>query len=259
MFNKILIVYSEKQATRHLETIEQVKKILNSLNKRYSYFNVTTLQPSYFQDVDLVITIGGDGTFIRAAHFLKDIPILGINSEPRFSEGALTSLNEDELARLPRILQGEHSVILRQRAEVRKNNILLDELAVNEVHVGSSAHHNTSRYIISIDNQEEEHRSSGVLITTGSGSTAWYKSAGGDPFSYKARLLKFLVREPYFSRLFQPSLLKGDVPENQKIIFKAKRYQEGVIAIDSNKVYDFNIPDIVEIQLSDKPLKVITK
>lgn len=35
------------------------------------------------RDVDLVITIGGDGTLLHAAHFIDDsIPLLGVNSDP---------------------------------------------------------------------------------------------------------------------------------------------------------------------------------
>lgn len=34
-------------------------------------------------DVDLVISVGGDGTLLRASHFLNSsIPVLGVNSDP---------------------------------------------------------------------------------------------------------------------------------------------------------------------------------
>jgi NAD+ kinase len=39
------------------------------------------------RDVDLVITVGGDGTLLRASHFLdSSIPILGVNSDPTCSD-----------------------------------------------------------------------------------------------------------------------------------------------------------------------------
>ncbi len=32
---------------------------------------------------DLVVTLGGDGTFLEVSHYVKDTPILGVNSDPR--------------------------------------------------------------------------------------------------------------------------------------------------------------------------------
>jgi NAD kinase len=105
MFKKILIVYSEKLTNKHLETLEKVKNLVNGMNCLITKSH--ELNEVYFEGIDLVITIGGDGTFIRAATFLKDSLILGINSEPEYSEGALTSIKENELDLLKEILDGK--------------------------------------------------------------------------------------------------------------------------------------------------------
>lgn len=35
------------------------------------------------RDVDLVVTVGGDGTLLQASHFMDDsVPVLGVNSDP---------------------------------------------------------------------------------------------------------------------------------------------------------------------------------
>ena len=260
MFRKILVTYSEKLAEKHARTVDKVKNLLKG--RDFSIIKSNELCEDNFKDADLAVTIGGDGTFIRAASFIKakDTLIIGINSEPEFSEGALTSINENELDFLKEILDGRYKTISRERASIKRNNVLLGELALNEIYVGAASQFHTSRYIIKFREKSEEQRSSGVLIATGSGSNAWYKSAGGIPFGFNEKKLKFLVREPFFgNRVFKPKLLCGEISEGEKIEFEGKRHSGGIIAIDANSVYDFNAGDKIEIELSGCPLSVIVK
>lgn len=260
MFNKILVTYSEKLTEKHARTVDKVKSLLKGRN--FSILKSHELCESDFNKVDLVITIGGDGTFIRAASFIKtkSMLIIGINSEPELSEGALTSINENELDFLEKVLKGEYKTISRERASVKRNNCILKDLALNEVYAGASNQFHTSRYIIKFKGKSEEQRSSGVLVVTGSGSNAWFKSAGGIPFKFNEKKLKFLVREPFSGdRLFKPKLLKGEISECEKIEFEGKRYDGGIIAIDATSVYGFNAHDKIEIELSGCPLNVIVK
>jgi NAD+ kinase len=259
-FNKILIVCHEKQTPNHISTVNQTMEILKKINKNHNCISFSELHDEHFEDKDLVITIGGDGTFIRTTHFLRgDTPILGINSEPETSNGGLTTLNRDEIQELNNILNGKFKIIKKPRARAIRNGQLIKELALNEVYVGAANQFHTSRYVIKHKGKEEEHRSSGVLVVTGSGSHAWYKSAGGTPFNHDSEKLKFLVREPFISRIFKPKLTNGDIEKEEKIIFKSKRKDGGVISIDSWPTYDFNEGDIIEIRISGQPLKVIVK
>lgn len=257
MFSKILIVYSEKISEQHLSTIDKVKNILKE--KETKIIRAAELNESYFQGIDLVITIGGDGTFVRAAAYLKDIPILGINSEPEFSEGALTSINDSELEFLNQLLQGNFKTIKKRRIKLTLNGKILDKLALDEVYIGTQNQFHTSRYIIKFHEHQEEQRSSGVLVVTGSGSTAWYKSAGGTAFSPEEKKLRFLVREFFVSRIFKPKIILGEILENEKIEFESRRYDGGILALDGNFIYNFNVPDKIILELSDIPLNVIIK
>jgi NAD kinase len=259
-FNKILIVRHEKKNKKHEETIKKVIDILKESKKEFSCIKFGELHYDHFEDKDLIITIGGDGTFIRTTHFMRgDTPIIGINSEPETSEGALTTLKRDEIDNLKEILQGNYDTIKRLRARIIKNGERVKELALNEVYIGAASQFHTSRYVIKHRGHEEEHRSSGVLVVTGAGSTAWYKSAGGAPFKHDEEKLKFLVREPFVSRIFQPKLTNGDIKKDEIITFESKREDGGVISIDSWAIYDFNKGDIIEVRLSSQPLNVITK
>lgn len=255
-FNKILIVYSEKLSKKHIETLTKVKQRLEGRN--YIFLRADRINENYFEDIDLVISVGGDGTFIRAASFIKDKLIVGINSEPEYSEGALLSLRDDELNVLDEILNGKYKIEKKSRIKIKINGREINNLASNEVYVGVLNQFHTSHYIIELNNLKEEQRSSGVLIATPSGSRAWYKSAGGRPF--KGNKLKFLVREPYVGgRIFDPKMLKGQVNKGEKIEFISRRHSGGVVALDSNYTYRLEKGDRVEVQMSDFPLKVLVR
>lgn len=255
MFKKILVIFSERLSGKHIKLIENVKNLIKC---DYAVVNSNELKESDFS-ADLVITIGGDGTFIRAANFLKNQLILGINAEPELSEGALTSLKDNELEKLREILQGDYNIKQMQRIQLKLDNGVINRLAVNEVYVGTAMQFHSSRYIIKLKGAEEEQRSSGVIITTGSGSNAWYKSAGGKPFNCDCDKIAFLVREPYTGdRLFKPKILAGEINKGEKIEFKSTRKDGGIITID-NIVYDFNKPSVAEVSISDTPLNVIVK
>lgn len=74
-------------------------------------------------EYDYVITIGGDGTFLSAAHFIEkpELKILGINSDSKNSVGHLCSyaLNFETIENVfKRLADDEYSVLRRKRARV---------------------------------------------------------------------------------------------------------------------------------------------
>jgi NAD kinase len=257
VFNKALVVYSDKMTKNHLECLENVKNILDLKKLNYDLVGLHELDEKNFTDSDLIVSVGGDGTFVKAAGLIKDQTIVGINSDPDTSEGLLKSIFAHEIEKLNDVLDGEYKIIKRERAVVFINGKRAKELVVNVVFVGASSQFHCSRYIINFRGQKEEHRSSGVIISTGTGSTAWHQSAGGEVFGYNEKKLRFLVREPYRGkRLFLPKILSGEISEDESIEIISMRDFKGVVAIDDS-VYKLNKGDKVEIKLSSEPLKVI--
>ena len=254
MFKKILVVCRGNIFREGSKSLNKLKYLMPE--KKFRIVGASNIKKHDFKDVDLVITFGGDGTFLKAASFVRDSFIIGINSNPGASEGALTSITADNMEPLREILGGKFRVLERPRAKVTKNNILLDKTALNEVYIGSRSQFHTSRYVLHLNGRKEEHRSSGVLVSTGTGSTAWYSSAGGKPFSYNEKKLKFIVREPFYGRLFKPAFLQGEISDGRKIKIECTGRME-IIVLDSNSSYNFEGGDTVEIELSDKPLKVL--
>ncbi|MCR4327501.1 MAG: hypothetical protein NUV46_02885 [Nanoarchaeota archaeon] len=254
MFKKITLLL-KKDCEIEAKAFEEVHKtFIDSIVKIISFDN---LKKEDLLDSDLVITIGGDGTFVKAGNLIEDSLIIGINSNPQTSEGALTEINIDELQKLSEISKGNFEILKRDRARVRLNGMVIDEHAINEVYVGAFSQFHSSRYIIKFNDNEEEHRSSGVIVSTATGSPAWFYSAGGEKFNHSEEKLSFIVREPYYGeRIFVPKILKGDLHRGERLILKSKRDSGGILAINE-ATYPFNEGDIVEIELSEKPLKVV--
>ncbi len=254
MFEKIIILL-KKELQIEARIIEDIQKLAGNSEVKIIAFN--ELKKEDLKAANLIITMGGDGTFVKAGNLIEDSLILGINAEPNTSEGALTSLTVNEIDKLNDIFHGKFQVMTRQRARVKLNEKILDEHALNEVYVGSASQFHSSRYKIKFKEKEEEHRSSGIIVSTGTGSPAWFYSAGGEIFKHDEEKLAFIIREPYFGkRIFKPSILKGHINKGEKLIIESKRDFGGIIAINDS-TYNFNTGDKVEIGVSDKPLRVI--
>lgn len=255
MFRNIVLVYKTNLKNHLFEKIDEIKSYFPQSN--FLVVDYDSLREELVSKADLVLTLGGDGTFVKAANLIEDAFILGINAEPNQSEGALTTITSEEITKLQEIQRNNFQTKEFQRIDVKLNGKDLGEKAINEVYIGTETQFHSSRYKITFQNKTEEQRSSGILISTGTGSKAWFCSAGGKPFDYNEKKLKFIVREPYFGkRVFTPNILKGELAENEKLTIESTRDFGGIISIN-NSIYQFNVDNIAEISLSKKPLKVI--
>jgi NAD kinase len=254
MFEKILVIAKNEQEKEYVLK-SKIKEYLG--NREIEVIEVANIRKDFINTFDLIITFGGDGTFVKTANLIENCFILGINSRPESSEGALTTINVGELEKLKQVFEKDFEVLTRERIKVKLNGNVLDEHSLNEVYIGALSQFHTSRYRINFKDKEEEHRSSGIIVSTGTGSPAWFYSAGGEVLNHDERKLKFIVREPYHGkRIYKPEILNGEIKEGEKLIVKSEKDFGGVVAINDT-LYDFNKGDVVDIGLSDKPLKAI--
>lgn len=146
----------------------------------------------------LVLSLGGDGTFFAAARYLKDTPILGINSDPANSLGLWTCSDRTDFRDpLEQALAGKLKPTRIHRMSIAINGKTVREQAFNDVLI---AHRNPAamtRYRLWVGAVQEDQRSSGVWVATAAGSTAGIRSAGGRRMPITSKRLQYLVREPY--------------------------------------------------------------
>lgn len=221
------------------------------VNVKYSWKNVLT--PRELEGVDVVVSIGGDGTALSASHYLNWKPLLAVNSDPKKSEGALTTISIDELdKKIDSIIEGKFKTEKLERIEVCINGKAQAPLALNEVFIANEKAYLISKYELRFNGSMEVQRSSGLIFSTGTGSTAWFKSAGGKPFSPQSRFIRMIVREPYIRNLLKFSMLYKKISHEEKIEIKAMTPM--ILAIDSIREVLLKEEDVVSIRVSDKPL-----
>jgi len=244
---------------KHSENSEEgaVCRLINHNGFKIKYAWKNSLIRSDLEGVDFVISIGGDGTALSASHYLENKPLLAVNSDPGKSEGALTTINIDELERkLVQIRKGDVKTEKLERISVSVNGKIVEPIALNEVFISNSKAYLVSRYNLRVGDKVEEQKSSGLIFSTGTGSTAWFKSSGGEPFGIDEKFIKMIVREPLLGRLGKFNVLNHTIEEGESVIVEI--LTPSVLAIDSIREIELKKGDEVKIRISDKPLFRVT-
>ncbi len=263
LFKKPLIIYLEgykKEAIIVSKTLKHFfnskTRILNRNNRRRAFCVGDKRICEYYS---IIITIGGDGTFLRTAHFISKTPIIGLNPNKRKKEGFLTTTTVKEFITLIKLLgrnekAGKLFIDELPRITIRINNKELLEKAVNEVFIGSRKSYKTIKYEIIVGNKAEEQLSSGLIIATTQGTNAWFKSAGGIPVSNSVennKKLYFVIREPYFGRVYKPKILSGSSE-----LIKVRMRGKGILVLDSlSDEHSLKKGDTVVLRAEPKSLK----
>lgn len=147
---------------------------------------------------ELVISLGGDGTFFAAARYLKDTPVFGINSDPANSLGLWTCADRSNFREpLELALAGRLRASRIHRMTIAINGKPVREQAFNDVLIAHKNPAAMTHYRLSAGGASEQQRSSGIWVSTAAGSTAGIRSAGGRRMPITSKRLQYLVREPY--------------------------------------------------------------
>jgi NAD kinase len=203
-----------------------------------------------FGDDDLVIVVGQDGLVSNTAKYLLGQPILAINPDPAIYDGVLLPFNDHTFEEaLQRTLTGEAAIknVTLARATLTDGQQLL---AFNEFFVGASSHV-SARYEIRLRDDEELQSSSGIIVSTGAGSTGWlqsvYRGAAGVVEALGGKVipprnggrrdwgdeyLVFAVREPFPSKATGTSIVYGRITPDSPLRIRSHMGNNGVIFSD---------------------------
>jgi len=120
----ILVVYTKPTNKEQKDTLSLVKNTLKKHKIRYSISDREKLSKKLFQNKDLVIAVGGDGTFLRASHFIFDkTPLFGVNSDPKCKEGFfMVATKNDFEKKLKRVLRNNYKIKKLHRLEAYIGN-----------------------------------------------------------------------------------------------------------------------------------------
>ncbi len=132
-------------------------------------------------DCDMVISIGGDGSIIRAARVAIPYqkPVVGVNAGRM---GFLARIESDQLHLLDRLFRGEYSVSRRMIFDVTVTDGPKQEhcFAINDVVISNALHSKMADLQVSYDGTPTaDYRADGIIFATPTGTTAYSLSAGG--------------------------------------------------------------------------------
>jgi len=207
-----------------------------------------SLVPTFqFQKEDIIFTLGQDGLVANTAKYVGNQPIIAINPEPTRFDGVLLPFTpESARAAAAGVMEAKARIRAVTLAEVTLNDSQR-LLAFNDLFIGARSHV-SALYRIVCDKKSEVQSSSGVLVSTGAGSTGWISSifnmtAGvaqfcggkaGAPIRlpWGDRRLLYVVREPFLSRHSQASLVAGMLREGENLSLESLMPSGGVIFSD---------------------------
>lgn len=209
--------------------------------------------------IDMVITIGGDGTLIHSAitAITLDKPILGINSGRL---GFLTELEHYELDSLVKIIEGNYDIQERMILEVShhyKDGGQQQYLAVNDAVISKA---DMNARVADIDVQLRSgyinsYRADGLIFSTPTGSTAYSLSAGGPIVC--AGMQAIIVTPICPHSLFFRSMVYGP---QENLTVQAKYINNSdvlMMSIDGKDIIKIVPGDWVQVCRSEKTMKYV--
>lgn len=236
-----------------------------------------------FEMSAVVVVIGPDGLVANTAKYVGDTPIVAVNPDPSRIDGVLLPYT---LATARRAV----SQVIEQQAVIQQITLAEAELhdgqrlmAFNDFFIGAKSHV-SARYELHVGSRSEEQSSSGVLVSTGAGSTGWmsslYNMAAGFVASngnnasvrdeskrtlvqpqvrWEDRNLLWAVREPFLSRTSGISLIHGQIGDREELVLESRMPSGGVIFSDGieSDYLEFNGGAIAKIRASSQCARLV--
>lgn len=230
-----------------------------------------------FGDRDVVVTIGPDGLVVNTAKYLEGQFIVAVNPDPARIDGILLPYHiKSAPAAIVGVMEGRAALRRITMAEARLNDGQR-LLAFNDLFIGVRTH-TSARYRISFGGQSEPHSSSGIIVSTGAGSTGWLSSM----FNMTAGILRmlegerraaltplrldweddklvFIVREPFISKTSRANLVAGIIAAQDELGLESHTPEGGVIFSDGIEAdyLDFNAGAIARVRVAEKKTNLV--
>ncbi len=251
------LAHFERSHHVHYQTLEAVRAFLKK--KKVAVRAVSRGEVPSARGFDLVLSVGGDGTFLEAAHRTGVEPIIGVNSDPAHSVGRFCTADRRSFPELlERALAGRARVRRLVRLAMKLNGRPLGAPVLNDVlvcHVNPAA---MSHYMIALRGRREQHRGSGIWIATAAGSTGASHSAGGLRLPLESRRFLYWPRELYRGNRLAYRLKGGALPADGRLTLRSLM-PEGMIYPDgAHARHPFGYGGILEIRPSKNVLSVLS-
>ncbi len=267
----------EREHTVYVNALKRLRASLQRLAKLHE-IERSFLPNFLFAPEDVVVTIGIDGLVVNAAKYLNGQLIVAVNPDPAHIDGILLPFNvQSAIPALQNVLKGQMKVRQISMAEAALNDGQ-SLLAFNDLFVGAKTHV-SARYKIKLQDREEHHSSSGIIVSTGVGATGWLSSlfnmANGmyEVFArddkdmelppvkmkWESDQLVFVVREPFISKTSGAEIVSGLVTPKSPLVIESEMAEGGVIFSDGVEAdfLPFNSGATATINLAGKKTQLV--
>ncbi len=251
--------------------VKSAKNILSRLGR------IQVLDRSYvpnfiFGKQDIIVVIGQDGLVANVLKYLDQQPVIGVNPDPDNYEGILLPFAVSELYQVvQKVFQEKHQIrqITMAKADLNTEQSIY---GVNDIFIGPRTH-TSARYSIQINKKEEFQSSSGIIVSTGLGSSGWLRSiiAGAtgissattgkqinvmqkSKFTWESEYLYYSVREPWPSKTSSANLTFGRITKKSPLKLVSAMSENGVVFSDGieSDYLEFNSGTLATVSVAEK-------
>lgn len=232
-----------------------------------------TYVPNFiFGKNDVIVVVGQDGLVANTLKYLDNQAVVALNPDPSRWDGILLPFHVADASLVVQDLfkgKRHRKEITFAKVETNNGHSLY---GVNDLFIGPKSH-TSARYVIEVDNKKEQQSSSGIIVSTGLGSTGWLSSilagargiagrgqSGPEDkesyagFDWACDYLYYSVREPFPSNVTGVDLVFGKIEKNKKMTVTSVMAQHGVIFSDGveSDFIEFNAGTVATIGVADK-------
>ena len=277
--------YIESSGGSFQEYEEEHDTFYQALNTAEAYFTkkykVKIIQSSFlptyiFGETDMVVVIGQDGLVANTAKYVGNKEVLSINPDVKRYDGILLKSDLLNFRKVFESYLNGQAVIKEVTIAKARLNDGQELLAFNDFYIGAASHI-SSRYKVRFGNYEERQSSSGIIISTGAGSTGWLSSVFNMAnningllkrsvkskcfgLEWEDKRLLFVIREPFKSKISDTSLGCGIIEGEDTLEIESLMPEKGVIfsdGIESDFIH-FNTGARVSIGIADQRARLIS-
>ena len=207
-------------------------------------------------DCDMIISIGGDGTFLKSSGKSQEKPIIGINTG---TLGYLTEINPEDIEdALQNILDGKYTTENRMmvEGEIIKPTGEIIEIppALNEIGISKNTF-GVVRFDVNVNGKLiNSYTADGMLVCTPTGSTAYNLSCGGPIVDPTAHILTLTPIAPH--TVINRSIVLADDSIVDIQITELRENTSSYVLYDGRPIEVLS-GDTVRIKKSDRITKII--
>ena len=207
---------------------------------------------------DVLVVLGGDGTFLRAAHAVieDDVPLLGINVG---KVGFLSKVEAKDIERvLARLVEGRFEIEPRMALEgriLRGGSDPTDDrlLALNDIVIARGSLARVVRLDTGIDSSHlASFIADGLVVASPTGSTGYSFSAGGPILGPTARNLVVTPIAGYLTTI--RSVVVGPTAVVRCRVVDA---HEALVSVDGREDIPLAVGDVVEVRAIERPVRLV--